>query len=80
MHFSDNSLWQTFAIMMPLDKLNESAISPKLRKNLPHAVPHIRFVEFGPIPSDILRCCEAAWDCTFEGIKFPPFKSIPKIN
>lgn len=68
-HFSHSSVWQTFAIMLPLSTLNENAVFPKLRKNEPHTSPHIRCVELGPVPSDILRCCEAVWGCAFEGFE-----------
>jgi AraC-like DNA-binding protein len=68
-HFANNSIWQTFAIMLPLNKLNEGSIllKPPTRDSL--AIPNIRFAELGPIPADILRCCEAVWDCAFEGFE-----------
>ena len=68
-HFAHNSVWQTFAIMLPLNKLNESSILPKQPGNALDAIPNIRFAELGPIPADILRCCEAVWDCAFEGFE-----------
>ncbi len=68
-HFSHDSVWQTFAIMLPLDALNESAILPEKLANESRAIPNIRFAELGPVPADILRCCEAVWDCGFEGFE-----------
>ncbi len=69
LHFSHNSVWQTFAIMLPLNKLNESSILPNQSVSDPNAIPNIRFAELGPVPADILRCCEAVWECTFEGFE-----------
>lgn len=68
-YFANNSVWQTFAIMLPPNKLNESSILPKHPNSASLAIPNIRFAELGPIPADILRCCEAVWDCTFEGFE-----------
>ncbi|MEL0622845.1 AraC family transcriptional regulator [Marinomonas arenicola] len=69
MLFPNNSIWQTFSIMLPLEILTKNSILPTLRENFPHDVPHIRFAEQGPVPSDILRCCEAVWECTFKGFE-----------
>lgn len=68
-HFSHNNVWQTFAIMLPLNKLHESSFLPKQPNNDFHAIPNIRFAEQGPVPADILRCCEVVWNCTFEGFE-----------
>lgn len=67
--FPRNSVWQTFSIMLPLGKLNRHSFLTELRNDVPPALPHIRFSELGPVPSDILRCCEAVWDCSFEGFE-----------
>lgn len=69
MLFPCHSEWQSFSIMLPLSKLNKNTILTNLCDNAPNALSHIRFSELGPVPSDILRCCEAAWDCTFEGFE-----------
>lgn len=69
MRFSNNSVWQTLSIMLPLNKLQENSLLPQLQSNFPHAVPQIRLAELGPVPRDILRCCEAIWGCTFEGFE-----------
>ncbi len=68
-NFHANSFWQTFAIMLPLDKVNESAILSNLSKNFSVLTPGVKLAELGPVPSDILRCCEAAWDCNFDGFE-----------
>lgn len=67
--FAENSFWQTFAIMLPLNKLNECSIPPASGPHATDAIPHIRLTELGPIPVDILRCCEAVWDCRFKGFE-----------
>jgi AraC-like DNA-binding protein len=69
MRFPNNSVWQTLSIMLPLNKLQENSLLPQLHSNFPHAVPQIRLAELGPVPRDILRCCEAVWDCTFKGFE-----------
>lgn len=67
--FPKNSIWQTFCVMLPLEKLNNHPILNELRESAPQAISHIKFAELGPVPSDILRCCEAAWHCTFIGFE-----------
>lgn len=69
MLFPSNSIWQTLSIMLPLTKLHEKTLLPSLRSNFHHDVPQIKLAELGPVPRDILRCCEAVWDCTFEGFE-----------
>ncbi|MBJ7538094.1 helix-turn-helix transcriptional regulator [Marinomonas transparens] len=69
MHFPNNSIWQTLSIMLPLHGRDEQPLVPELRANFPHAVPQIRLAELGPVPRDILRCCEAVWECTFKGFE-----------
>lgn len=68
-HFPCSSIWQTFAIMLPLNKLHESSILPKQLNDDYNSIPNIRFSELGPVPADILRCCESVWDCAFEGFE-----------
>lgn len=69
LHFPHNSVWQSFTIMLPLGQLNAKAVLPKLRGNFRRTESRIKSAELGPVPSDILRCCEAAWNCTFEGFE-----------
>lgn len=69
LHFSSNSVWQTFSIMLPLGKFNENSILPRSNESFPRDEPSIRSAELGPVPSDILRCCEAVWNCSFEGFE-----------
>jgi len=68
-NFANKSTWQTFALMLPLDKLQESGFLADLRKQTPMVTPGLRFAELGPIPNDLLRCCEAVWSCDFEGFE-----------
>jgi hypothetical protein len=63
--FPHNSIWQTFSVMLPLSILKDNPTPTSLRDQTPHRVPNIRCAELG----DILRCCEAVWDCQFEGFE-----------
>lgn len=67
LHFSKNSQWQSFGLSLPMSMLNECEVLHKLSMNTPNVLPGLRFAEFGPIPNDILRCCEAVWSCDFQG-------------
>lgn len=67
MQFRRHSIWQTLSIMLPLDSLHEAWRLPEFQANFSHSVPQIRLAELGPIPRDILRCCEAIWECDFQG-------------
>ncbi|MBD5770798.1 helix-turn-helix domain-containing protein [Marinomonas colpomeniae] len=69
LHFPSNSIWQTFSIMLPLNQFNEY-ILPKLKGiTTATTIRKDRLAESGPVPRDILSCCEAVWQCTFQGVE-----------
>lgn len=67
MLFRRQNTWQTLSIMLPLDSMKDSWRLPEFQTNFSHNVPQIRLAELGPIPRDILQCCEAAWNCPLQG-------------
>lgn len=69
MNFPSDSTWQTFSIHLSLDHLEKRSILPELTTNVTHNVPQVRLAEAGPIPVDILQCCEAVWDCELQGFE-----------
>ncbi|RBP85151.1 AraC family transcriptional regulator [Marinomonas rhizomae] len=69
MYFPNGSVLQMLSIMLPLDHLQESRLLPKQRAAFIQAVPQIKLAELGPVPYDVLCCCQAAWECDFEGIE-----------
>lgn len=69
MRFSQNCAWQMLSVMLPLDKLQEKKLIPEFQTNIPHNIPQVRLAETAPAQGNILRACEAVWQCTFEGIE-----------
>ena len=67
MLFQQHSVWQTLSIMLPLESMQEGWQLPEFQANFSHQVPQIRLAELGPIPRDILHCCEAVWSCPLQG-------------
>ncbi|MDB4837194.1 AraC family transcriptional regulator [Marinomonas sp.] len=66
--FPSNSDWQTFSIMLPLNQFRDYTL-PQLKDVSWSSIREGRLAESGPIPIDILKCCEAVWQCNFEGME-----------
>ncbi|MCV2401848.1 AraC family transcriptional regulator [Marinomonas sp. C2222] len=68
LHFAKNTSWQTFSIMLPLNQFHKYSL-PQVKGLSTKLLRKDRLAESGPIPRDILSCCEAVWQCTFQGIE-----------
>ncbi len=69
MKFHQNTAWQTLSITLPLDILQENTLLPEFQPNFAHSIPQIRLAELGPVPRDILSCCESVWSCHLTGLE-----------
>lgn len=69
MQFHRDTTWQTLSIILPLDALRGNIMIPEFWANFSHAVPQIQLAELGPVSGNILRCCEAVWNCPLQGLE-----------